>query len=114
VSVFRLLRVFSRGIENVDLASFLCRFGRKSMYFCPTSVLGNLEDLGSTFSIFEGWLFAQVGSSPFWFSYGPILFMVYLYFVFNFCFIILICMCYDLNLKKNETVRDRKKFTIER
>jgi hypothetical protein len=38
VSVFRLLRVFSRGIENVDLASFLCRFGRKSMYFCPTSL----------------------------------------------------------------------------
>jgi hypothetical protein len=69
-----------------------------------TTVLGNLEDLGSIFSIFGGWLFAQVGSSPFWFSYGPILFMVYLYFVFNFRFIILICMCYDLNLKKNETV----------
>jgi hypothetical protein len=33
VSVFRLIKVFSRRIENVDfLASKVCRFGLKSMY----------------------------------------------------------------------------------
>jgi hypothetical protein len=50
--------------------------------FVLMKVLGHFEDLGSTFSIFGGWLFAQVGSSPFCVSYGPILFMVH----FVFCF----------------------------